>query len=146
MKKSISALISVVLAAIMLLSFTGCKEDTKTPTDTTGADTSVSATDATSLGQGKTKFTFTVTDLEGKQTSFIINTDKKTVGDALIENELIAGEEGAYGLYVKTVNGVTVDYDKDGKYWAFYVGGELSPTGVDMTDITPLEHYEFKAE
>ena len=146
MKKSISALISIVLAAIMLLSFTACKNDTKTSTDASTSDTSVAATEATVLGQGKTKFTFTVTDLEGKQTSFIINTDKKTVGDALIENELIAGEEGAYGLYVKTVNGVTVDYDKDGKYWAFYVGGELSPTGVDMTDITPLEHYEFKAE
>ena len=146
MKKKISVLISIILAAVMLFSLTACKNDAKTSTDAPASDTSVTATDATVIGEGETKFTFTVTDLEGKQTSFIINTDKKTVGEALLENELIAGEEGAYGLYVKTVNGITVDYDKDGKYWAFYIGGELSPTGVDMTDIMALEHYEFKAE
>lgn len=147
MKRSISVLISIILASVMLLSFTACKQNTNTPTDaseTTAA--AVEVTYAEALGEGKTKFTFTVTDLEGKQTSFIINTDKKTVGEALIENGLIEGEEGAYGLYVKTVNGVTVDYDKDGKYWAFYVDGEMSATGVDMTDITENAHYEFKAE
>lgn len=147
MKKSISVLISIILASVMLLSFTACKNDTKTSTD--APETTASAAEVTyaeKLGEGKTKFTFTVTDPDGNQTSFIINTDKKTVGEALMENNLIAGEDGAYGLYVKTVNGITVDYDKDGKYWAFYADGELSATGVDMTDITELAHYEFKAE
>ena len=138
MKKYVSVLTSIILAAVMLLSFTGCKSETKTSTD--------EVTYAEKLGEGKTKFTFTVTDPDGKQTSFIINTDKKTVGEALMENGLIEGEEGAYGLYVKTVNGITVDYDKDGKYWAFYINCELSPTGVDMTDITELANYEFRAE
>lgn len=147
MKKSLSVLISIVLASVMLLSFTACKNDAKTSTDAPETSSSaVEVTYAEKLGKGKTKFTFTVTDPEGKQTSFIINTDKKTVGEALMENNLIEGEEGAYGLYVKTVNGITVDYDKDGKYWAFYVNGELSATGVDMTDITELANYEFRAE
>ena len=59
---------------------------------------------------------------------------------------LIAGEDSEYGLYVKTVNGVTVDYDTDGKYWAFYVDGEYAATGVDSTDITAGATYTFKAE
>ena len=59
---------------------------------------------------------------------------------------LIAGEDSEYGLYVKTVNGVTVDYDQDGKYWAFYVDGEYAATGVDSTDITTGATYTFKAE
>ena len=59
---------------------------------------------------------------------------------------LIAGEDSDYGLYVKTVNGVTVDYDTDGKYWAFYVDGEYAATGVDSTDITAGATYTFKAE
>ena len=46
----------------------------------------------------------------------------------------------------KTVNGVTVDYDTDGKYWAFYVDGEYAATGVDSTDITAGATYTFKAE
>ena len=37
-------------------------------------------------------------------------------------------------------------YDKDGKYWAFYVDGEYAATGVDSTDITAGATYTFKAE
>ena len=69
-----------------------------------------------------------------------------TVGAALLSLGLIAGEDSEYGLYVKTVNGVTVDYDQDGKYWAFYVDGEYAATGVDSTDITAGATYTFKAE
>ena len=69
-----------------------------------------------------------------------------TVGAALLSLGLIAGEDSDYGLYVKTVNGVTVDYDADGKYWAFYVDGEYAATGVDSTDITAGATYTFKAE
>ena len=98
------------------------------------------------MGKGATVFTFTVTDLEGKETSFEIHTDKKTVGEALMEHKLIEGEDGPYGLYVKTVNGVTVDYDKEGKYWAFYINGEYGMTGVDVTEIETGATYSFKAE
>jgi hypothetical protein len=66
------------------------------------------------------------------------------VGDALLELGLIAGEEGAYGLYVKTVNGITADYDVDGTYWAFYIGDDYGMTGVDMTNIEPGATYAFK--
>ena len=59
---------------------------------------------------------------------------------------LIAGEDGAYGLYVKTVNGVTLDYDADGMYWAFYVNGEYASSGVDATEAVSGAEYMFKAE
>jgi hypothetical protein len=76
----------------------------------------------------------------------LVKTDKTTVGAALLEVELIAGEDSQYGLYVKTVNGITLDYDKDGKYWAFYIDGEMAMSGVDSTDIAEGATYEFKAE
>lgn len=98
------------------------------------------------LGEGSTKFIFTVVDKEGNETQFEIHTDKETVGEALMELELIAGDEGDYGLYVKTVNGITADYDKDGVYWAFYVNGEYAQTGVDSTMITEGDTYSFKVE
>jgi hypothetical protein len=68
------------------------------------------------------------------------------VGEALLDEKLIAGEEGPYGLYVKTVNGITLDYDKDGYYWSFYIDGEYGLTGVDQTEITNGAAYAFKAE
>ena len=60
--------------------------------------------------------------------------------------ELIDGTDEAYGLYVRTVNGMTLDYNEDGYYWAFYVDGEYAMTGVDQTDITPGASYSLKAE
>lgn len=103
-------------------------------------------TEATVLGEGDTVFYVSVTDKEGAETDFEIHTDKETVGEALLDLELIDGEEGEYGLYVKTVNGITADYDKDGVYWAFYINGEYASTGVDATPITEGEQYSFKVE
>ena len=75
--------------------------------------------------------------------TFTIHTDKETLGDALIEHDLIAGEEGSFGLYVKTVNGILADYDIDQSYWGFYQNGEYMLTGVDMTPISGGEHFEI---
>ena len=58
-------------------------------------------------------------------------------------DDWIIGEQGDYGLYVKTVNGITADYDKDGTYWAFSVNGELSQKGVDQTYVKNGDIYTF---
>lgn len=147
-KKALSFILCIVLIAAIALITTACNGN-KTNDTTTTTNGSVSTTEspkATVLGKGETKFSFTVTDLEGNETAFEINTDKKTVGEALLELELIAGDESDYGLYVKTVNGITLDYDKDGAYWAFYVNGEYVTSGVDTTDIVAGTTYTFKAE
>ena len=98
------------------------------------------------LGEGKTQFAFVVVDKDGNETSFEIHTDKTTVGEALLEVDLIAGETSTYGLYVKTVNGITADYDVDQTYWAFYVNGEYATAGVDSTTIEEGATYSFKVE
>ena len=69
-----------------------------------------------------------------------------TVGAALLSLGLIAGEDSEYGLYVKTVNGETADYDVDGTYWAFYVNGEYAMTGVDATTLEAGAIYAFRVE
>ena len=104
------------------------------------------ASDISVIGEGETSFTFTVTDKDGNESSFEVHTDKTTVGEALLEVGMIAGADSEYGLYVKTVNGITADYDTDGVYWAFYIDGEYAPTGVDSTDITEGSVYSFKVE
>lgn len=136
-------LLSIILAALMLVSFAACGNKK------TSTDAQISAGDSaqvTEIGEGQLSFSFSAVDADGNTKSYKISTDKKTVGEALVDAELISGENGAYGLYVKTVAGKTYDYTKDGKYWAFYANGELSPTGVDMTDITEGVAYEFRAE
>ena len=137
---------------------TGTETGADTSTDTsTDADTDASAdksddasadvdTGVTVLGEGATTFNVTVTDKDGNETQFEIHTDKETVGAALLELELIAGEEGAYGLYIKQVNGITADYDVDQTYWAFYIDGEYAMSGADTTTITEGSTYSFKVE
>ena len=47
---------------------------------------------------------------------------------------------------MKTVHGITADYDTDQTYWAFYVNGEYAQTGVDSTNVTAGDTYSFKVE
>lgn len=78
--------------------------------------------------------------------TFTLHTDKETLGEALLEHNLISGDMGAYGLYVKFVNGIEADYDKDGSYWGFYKNGEMMLVGVDGAVIADGEHYELVRE
>ena len=138
-KKFTSLLLCMMLIVAMALT-AGCGGK-KQENTSAGQEVSVNK-----LGEGKTQFNFTVVDKEGRETAFEIHTDKTTVGDALLELGLIAGDEGAYGLYVKQVNGITADYDADQTYWAFYVNGEYGMTGVDVTNIEAGATYSFKVE
>ena len=133
----------MTLAAAAAFSFTACCRSEPSP-QTTAEDQTSASPAATEVGSGKTKFTFTVVDGQGKETVFEVSTDKENVGDALQELGLISGEESQYGLYVKTVIGITADYNVDQTYWAWYVNGEMASAGVDQTPVTAGGNYAFK--
>ena len=124
MKRTLSLLL--VLAMVFALAACGAKEEAP-------------AADAVS-------FKVIVTDLEGKETTFEYTSSAASVGEALVAEGLIEGHKTEYGLYVDSVNGVALDWDKDGKYWAFYIDGEYAMTGVDATEITEGATYAFKPE
>lgn len=141
MKKWLSFIVCMVLIAAMALTMSGCNDTAQEKvTEPTVF------TDGQSLGQGASKFTFTVVDLDGSTATAQVSTDKETVGEALLELGLITGEEGPYGLFIKAVNGIPYVYEKDGAYWAFYIDGEYALTGVDTTDIVAGATYTMKAE
>ena len=96
-------------------------------------------------GQGDTAFTLVVSCLS-ETAAVTVNTDAATVGVALLALNIVAGEDSEWGLYVKTVNGITADYDTDGSYWAFYIDGEYAMTGVDATEIDEDAVYAFAIE
>ena len=146
-RKMTSWIICMMLIVSMTFSAIGCS--TNEQSENNQPSTEVQNLDATTeqvLGEGQTQFMFTVVDKDGNATNFEIHTDKEIVGDALLEVELIAGEESEYGLFVKTVNGITADYDVDQTYWAFYVNDEYASSGVDTTAIEDGKTYSFKVE
>lgn len=136
-------LLSLVLVFVLTaaLALTGCSD---APAETTEAPQSAGA--VTELGEGAKAFELTIVDKEGVNHPYLIHTDEEFVGFALIAHELIEGEQGPYGMYIKSVLGQVLDYDTDKMYWAFYVGSDYALTGVDMTPITEGEHYQLRAE
>ena len=139
MKKLLSLVLAFVLTAALAL--TGCSGK---PAETTEAPQSGGA--VTVLGEGAKSFELTIVDKEGAEHLYLIHTDEEMVGYALIEHKLIEGEQGQYGMYIKSVLGQTLDYETDGMYWAFYVNGEYAMTGVDQTPIQSDTGYMLKAE
>lgn len=154
----LSIVVCIVLIAAMGLVLTSCgndeKETQKNPQSTVQNSGSTDATSSedpygdsiTNIGSGSVSFIFAVTDKEGYTNLYRIHTDKKMVGDALLENRLIEGEDSQYGLYIKKVMGIEADYDKDQTYWAFYIDGEYAMTGVDQTEIKSGSEYALVVE
>ena len=152
--------LAIILALVMALSLMACgntpaqqpdnSDDANTGiTDGANNDANVDApvvTDGATLGEGAHSFTLEITDAEGKTITATINTDEETVGAALLKLNIIQGENSDYGLYVKTVNGITADYDKDQTYWSFYIDGEYAQTGVDMTAVNDGSTYKLAIE
>ena len=140
---SMNKLLSLVLAFVLIAAaaLAGCSG---TPAANTEAPQAGGA--VTELGEGSKSFELTIVDKEGLTHQYLIHTDEEMVGFALIAHELIEGEEGPYGMYIKSVLGQKLDYDTDKMYWSFYVGGEYAMTGVDQTPIIEGTAYMLKAE
>ena len=147
MKKTFLTCTSLLLTLLLIFSLASCDLFQKEEPQTTAQETEESATiektglwanatyvQDTEFGEGA-KTTVVEVNVNNQVVKFTIHTDKDTVGAALLEHDLIAGEDGAYGLYVKVVNGITADYDVDQSYWSFYVNGDYAMTGVDSTAI-----------
>jgi len=139
LSRVLSVILCFALLAAAALTLTGCQ---KTPKSS--PQTAQTVSDGAVLGQGKTQFTLTIADLSGAETHVTVNTDEKTVGAALLSLGVIAGEDGPYGLYIKSVNGITADYDKDQTYWAFYQDDQYASAGIDQTDVTPGAAYALR--
>ncbi len=129
--KLLSTVFALLLICSLAVGITACKDASSTTKDGTQAAKQV-------------KFTFTVVHKDGTEKSFEITTDKTNVGDALVAEGLISGDEEDYGLYVKVVDGETADYSVDASYWAFYIGDEEALTGVDSTPVTDGGTYSFR--
>ena len=82
---------------------------------------------------------------EEQSLTFTINTDEETLADALLAHEIVEGEDGPFGLYVKKVNGITADYDIDQTYWSLSKGGQMLMVGASDTVIANGDTAQYYA-
>ena len=138
MKNNIRKINCIFVAFLMCISLISCGEKINTE------DLWQTAlyTEDTEIGSGEKTLTVKVI-AEEKSVVLTLHTDKDILGDALTEYELISGEQGAYGLYVKSVNGIYADYNTTKSYWSVNKDGEYMTVGVDSAEITDGENYEF---
>ncbi len=138
MKQAIRSATAILLSLVFVFCFVSCTEKV----DATGLWENATYRSDRTFGKGETTVQVEV-KVEEQSVTFTIHTDKTTLGEALLEHGLIAGDAGPYGLYIKVVNGMTADYDVDRSYWGFYKNGEYMNSGVDRTAIADGEHYEL---
>lgn len=90
---------------------------------------------------GGKNIVFQVTHSDGSVKEFAISTDSENLRGALEQEGLISGEEGAYGLFVTSIDGEEAD-DSLNQWWCFTQDGVMLNTGVDDTMISDGDHYE----
>lgn len=95
------------------------------------------------FGDGSKTVTVTVT-AEEQTVTFTIHTDAETLEEAMVENELVDGDESAFGLYIKYVNGIRADYELDGGYyWGLTKDGKTTDYGAGSATLTDGDVYGF---
>ena len=71
-----------------------------------------------------------------------ITTQQEYLRGALEEQGLVEGDESEYGLFIKTVDGVTADESKQ-QWWCITKIGEQVNTSVDQTPIADGDRFEL---
>ena len=149
-KSTIKSWLSLVLCLALLAAAALCNVSlAETAAETEEAVILMTGTqeEPVELGEGKLSFLFEVVDSEGAESWFLVKTDAETVGAALVENGLVEGTVGDYGLYVTSVCGMELIWSEENPhYWAFYINGEYAQTGADSTPIEEGVIYLFRAE
>lgn len=118
-RSAVLVLLAVLIAAMALC--TGCAK--------------------TQTQAGSKTITVDIVTADGTTTK-TITTDAEFLRGALEQEKLIAGDESQYGLFVKTVNGVTIN-EANQEWWCFTKGGEALFSGVDTTPIADGDKFEI---
>ncbi len=92
--------------------------------------------------QGSKNITVEVVHKDASTKTFEYDTDREYLGEVLADEALIAGEEGAYGLFITSVDGETAD-DANQEWWRITKDGEQLNTSADQTPIADGEKYEL---
>ena len=156
MKADVSAMLAVLLAALMPAVLVACQqpeqpeqpENGGTTTEQgatverTGAWANATYVSDTVLGEGAKAVKVKVV-ADGQAITLTIKTDKTTLREAMDEHGLLAGEDGAYGLYIESVNGIVVKYEDGGYWWGISKAGVTTPTGVEGITVADGEQYEL---
>lgn len=92
--------------------------------------------------QGEKNIQVTVVHGDGEEKKLAYSTDKEYLGEILLEDGMIQGEEGPYGLFIETVDGETADSSRQ-QWWCITKAGEQVNSAVDATPVQDGDSFEL---
>lgn len=92
--------------------------------------------------KGEKEVTVVVVHGDGSENEFTCQTDAEYLSEVLLENELVEGEEGEYGLYITGVDGETADESLQ-QWWCITKGGEQVNTSASEAPVQDGDQYEL---
>lgn len=121
-KKSIISIVALLAAAALLF---GIYRFTKDP-----------------VSEGAKSITVEVVHGDDTSKTFEYHTDREYLGEVFTDEDLVAGEEGAYGLFIQSVDGETAD-ESNQEWWCITKDQEKLNTSADQTPIADGDKYEL---
>lgn len=91
---------------------------------------------------GEKSITVEVVHKDETVKNFEFDTSREFLGEALVDEALVEGENGAYGLFITTVDGETADDSKQ-EWWCITKEGGQVNTSADQTPISDGDKYEL---
>ena len=92
---------------------------------------------------GGKNITVTVVHGDGSEKVFQYATDAEFLGDVIVAEGLVNGEEGPYGLYFDTVDGEQAVWETNQAYWSILIGEEYATVGADGVVLTDGGEYSL---
>jgi hypothetical protein len=87
--------------------------------------------------------TVIVVHKDGSEKVFEVETDALYLGEVLLEEGIVEGEVGPYGLMISAADGEVADWNVDQSYWAIFIGEEYATTGADGIPVFGGDVYKL---
>ena len=84
---------------------------------------------------GAKTITVTVVHKDGSEKVFTCATDEEYLGKVLVNENIVVGNYGEFGLYFDTADGEKADWNVDNGWWQVFIGEEAAITGADQIPI-----------
>jgi len=92
--------------------------------------------------EGSKDLTVKVIHKDKSEKVFEVSTDEEYLGPVLVAKEIVVDNQSAYGLYILTADGETVN-EANQEWWCITKSGESLMTGADETPVADGDTFEL---
>ena len=92
---------------------------------------------------GTKTITVTVVHKDGSEKVFTCPTEEEYLGKVLVNENIVVGNYGEFGLYFDTADGEKADWNVDNGWWQVFIGEEAAITGADQIPIADGDTFKL---